>query len=94
MWVDPNVPRWPPAAAHTYAGSGYSLRTAALAASCFPYPCPANRAGCITGITFAVAQIRAVLSLIRESALSEVAPSKWHGLASATLLAGLQSLAT
>lgn len=48
----------------------------------------------VTAITFAVAQIRAVLSLMREPALSEVPAAKWHALASATLLRGLETLGT
>jgi AcrR family transcriptional regulator len=46
----------------------------------------------VTGITFAVAQIRAVLSLMREPALSHVPAARWHALATATLLRGLQTL--
>lgn len=46
----------------------------------------------ITAITFAVAQIRAVLTLMREPALSSVSLQAWHELASSTLLTGLQTL--
>ncbi len=46
----------------------------------------------VTGVTFAVAQIRALLSLMREPALSAVPATRWHALASATLLKGLQTL--
>lgn len=46
----------------------------------------------IIGVTFAVAQIRAVLSMMREPALAHVEPASWQALASATLQQGLQSL--
>lgn len=46
----------------------------------------------VTAITFAVAQIRAVLTLMREPALSSVPLATWHDLASATMLKGLQTL--
>lgn len=46
----------------------------------------------IIGVTFAVAQIRAVLSMMREPALSHVPATRWHALASATLREGLQTL--
>lgn len=46
----------------------------------------------IIGVTFAVAQIRAVLSMMREPALSHVPAGRWHALASATLREGLQTL--
>ena len=47
----------------------------------------------VIAVTFAVAQIRAVLSLMREPALASVAGAQWHALASATLLKGLETLA-
>jgi AcrR family transcriptional regulator len=46
----------------------------------------------VTAITFTVAQIRAVLSLMREPALAAVPAATWHELASGTLLTGLQTL--
>lgn len=46
----------------------------------------------VTAVIFAVAQIRAVLTLMREPALAEVPLQQWHDLASATLLTGLQTL--
>ena len=46
----------------------------------------------VTAVIFAVAQIRAVLTLMREPALAEVPLQQWHDLASTTLLTGLQTL--
>ena len=46
----------------------------------------------IIAVTFAVAQIRAVLSLMREPALRELPADRWHALAASTLRQGLQTL--
>lgn len=46
----------------------------------------------VLGLTFAVTQVRAVLSLRREPALTEVTAQRWHELALATLVSGLNAL--
>jgi len=51
------------------------------------------RVDAVTGIIFAVTQIRAVLSLQREAALAGVPADRFHALAVATLTHGLRALA-
>lgn len=46
----------------------------------------------VVALTFAVTQIRAVLSLRREPALAEVPAERWHDLACTTLVSGLNAL--
>jgi AcrR family transcriptional regulator len=46
----------------------------------------------VVALTFAVTQVRAVLSLRREPALQAVAAQRWHELACATLVSGLNAL--
>lgn len=46
----------------------------------------------VVALTFAVTQVRAVLSLRREPALTGVPAQRWHRLACATLISGLNAL--
>lgn len=47
----------------------------------------------VVGILFAVTQIRAVLSLMREPTMADVPQERWHVLATDTLARGLRALA-
>lgn len=48
----------------------------------------------VVGVAFTVAQLRAVLSLIREPALGSVAAARWQELARTTVLGGLECLSS
>ncbi|MFN0028856.1 MAG: TetR/AcrR family transcriptional regulator [Acidimicrobiales bacterium] len=46
----------------------------------------------VVALTFAVTQVRAVLSLRREPALADMSAERWHALACATLISGLNAI--